>query len=97
MSKIDKTVAGSNNGGMKVITTNLTVNTTDLTYANEKLPREDDIYPSNVKRVVVKWDSKRNLEMQSHPVFSSTFTTIRRNFNELYVEVFKESMEWEEF
>lgn len=84
-------------GVMRVISTNLRNHTNPLAENGEDLPRSDDVYPSNVKRVVVKWDSTRNLETQAHLVKTSTFTTIPRSFVELYDVVYEDNIEFEEF
>jgi hypothetical protein len=48
---------------------------------------ENAIYPNNVKRIIVKGTSKRNLESQVVKVQTNTFTTIIRTYDDLYTAV----------
>tara|TARA_S200002703_G_scaffold156634_1_gene162712 strand:+ start:477 stop:713 length:237 start_codon:yes stop_codon:yes gene_type:complete len=48
---------------------------------------EKAVYPNNVKRIIVKGTNKANLEPQFVKLQTNTFSTIDRNFNELYSNV----------
>jgi len=60
---------------------------TSLPTGSAKTLPEQAIYPNNVKRVVVKANSPNYLEPQFLNLESNTFTTIDRNFDELYPNV----------
>jgi len=60
---------------------------TSLPTGSAKTLPEQAIYPNNTKRVVVKANSPNYLEPQFLNLESNTFTTIDRNFNELYPNV----------
>jgi len=42
------------------------------------------VYPTNLKRVVVKYTSHRRLEAQSFHIQTNTFTVIKTKYNELF-------------
>lgn len=54
------------------------------TFLSQLVQNNSVIYPSGVKRVVVKGDYYGNLRDQVHAVSGSTFTTIGRNYDELF-------------
>ena len=60
---------------------------TSLPTGSAKTLPEQAIYPNNTKRIVVKADSPNYLEPQFLNLESNTFSTIDRNFNELYPNV----------
>ena len=60
---------------------------TSLPTGSAKTLPKQAIYPNNVKRVVVKANSSNYLEPQFLNLESNTFTTIDRNFDELYPNV----------
>ena len=64
-----------------IIRTNLTY-TEPYTFLSDKA-----IYPNNTKRIIVKGTSNRNLENQVVKIQSNTFSSIIRNFDELYPNV----------
>jgi len=60
---------------------------TSLPAGSAKTLPEQAIYPNNTKRIVVKADSPNYLEPQFLNLESNTFSTIDRNFDELYPNV----------
>lgn len=80
----DATIVQSNN-----ITTNLPIRTRS-NVPERKLKDGEPltgtllVYPTNLKRVVVKDTSNRRLEAQSFHIQTNTFTVIKTKYNELF-------------
>jgi hypothetical protein len=65
--------------------------TSSLGYTKYTVETEEIyLYDTNLKRIVVKNENKNNLITQAINVKTDTFTTVSRNFNELYNIEFEE-------